>query len=135
MIMNYCKWTALLFFVLVRNVLAQDSPAVVNDSGRMLYEQHCLACHQADGSGVPNLAAPLVKGDFVGGEKKKLVEIILNGLQGVEIKGENYANPMPAFDYLSDADIASVLTYVRTNFTNKATPVTREEVQEIREGK
>lgn len=133
--MNYCKWTVLLFFALVGNVLAQGSPTVVNDSGKMLYEQHCLACHQADGSGVPNLAPPLVKGDFVGGEKKKLVEIVLNGLQGVEIKGENYANPMPAFDYLTDADIASVLTYVRTNFENNATPVTQEEVKEIREGR
>ena len=133
--MMNCKWALpVLFTAGLVNVYGQDSHPVVNDSGKTLYEQHCLACHQADGSGVPNLAPPLIKGDFVAGEKKKLVEILLNGLQGVEIKGENYANPMPAFDYLSDEDIANVLTYVRTNFTNEETPVTAEEVKKIRQG-
>jgi len=134
--MKKFKWSLPVLLVAgLAHVYAQDSHTVANDTGKALYEQHCLACHQADGSGVPNLAPPLIKGDFVAGEKKKLVEIVLNGLQGVEIKGENYANPMPAFDYLSDEDIANVLTYVRSNFTNDATPITAEEVKKIRRGK
>lgn len=116
------------------NAYAQDSQPVVDGNGKAVYEQSCLACHQADGSGVPNLAPPLIKGTFVGGDKEKLVGIVLNGLQGVEIKGEYYANPMPAFDYLSDEDIANVLTYIRNNFTNKESPVTAEEVKKIRAG-
>ena len=131
--MKHGKWAVWGFLCLFAvDARSQDSQPVVNDHGRMVYEQSCLACHQADGSGVPSLAPPLIKGIFVGGDKKKLVEIVLNGLQGVEIKGEYYANPMPAFDYLSDEDIASVLTYIRTNFTNKESPVTAEEVEEIR---
>ena len=120
-----------LFLFHTTNLSAQDSQPV-NEHGKMLYEQTCLACHQADGSGVPGLAPPLIKGVFVGGDKERLINIVLHGLEGVEIKGETYANPMPAFDYLSDEDVASVLTYVRSNFTNKAEPITAEEVRKCR---
>ena len=119
------------------NVSAQDSQSVgpSADRGKMVYEQSCLACHQADGSGVPFLAPPLIEGIFVEGEKKKLIEIVLKGLEGVEIKREHYANPMPAFDYLTDAEIAEVLTYVRSNFKNDADAVTEEEVRSARQKK
>ena len=86
--------------------------------GKLVYAAYCLACHQADGSGVPNLAPPLIQGTFVP-DKQRLITIVLNGMQDVEIRGEVYANPMPAFDYLSDKEIADVLTFVRSNFDNK----------------
>ena len=120
--------------IFAANASAQDSQAVA-DHGKMLYEQSCLACHQADGGGVPGLAPPLVKGVFVNGDKTRLINILLNGLEGVEIKGETYVSPMPAFNYLSDEDIASVLTFVRSNFSNKAVAVTKEEVARARSAK
>ena len=84
---------------------------------------------------MPSLAPPIIEGVFVNGDKKKLIEIVLNGLQGVEIKGEHYASPMPGFAYLSDAEIADVLTYVRSSFKNKGTSVTEQEVKEARNTK
>lgn len=118
------------------NLYAQDSPDVASAKrGKMVYEQHCLACHQGDGSGVPGLAPPLIEGTFVGGEKQKLIKIVLNGMQGVEIKGEFYGNPMPGFDYLSDADIADVLTFVRSNFKNKGDAVGVADVSQVRNAK
>lgn len=134
MMMNYFG----LVFMLagVHNVNGQGGPAMVSvDAGRMLYEQNCLACHQADGSGVPFLAPPLIEGVFVGGKKERLIEIVLNGMQDVEIKGEQYANPMPAFGYLGDREIADLLTYVRANFKNKGDAVTEEEVKTVRNKK
>lgn len=119
------------FLIHAGDLSAQDSQSV-NDHGKMLYEQSCLACHQADGGGVPGLAPPLVKGEFVNGDKKRLINIVLKGLEGVEIKGETYASPMPAFDYLSDEDIASVLTYVRSNFENKGEAISKEDVAQVR---
>jgi len=101
-------------------------------AGKAIFDQNCLACHQADGSGVPNLAPPLIKGMFVGGDKDRLVRILLEGMEGVEIRGEYYANPMPSFGFLSDEEIADVLTYVRRNFSNKESPVTTAEVQQMR---
>lgn len=116
--------------ILSATVAAQNSQDVASmENGKLIYEQNCLACHQADGSGVPNLAPPLVEGIFVKGDKTKLIKLVLNGLQGVDIKGEVYANPMPAFDYLSDNEIADVLTFVRGNFKNREGPVTSEEVK------
>jgi mono/diheme cytochrome c family protein len=70
----------------------------------------------------------LIKGTFVNGEKDRLINIILQGMQGVEIKGEYYANPMPAFDYLSDQDIAEVLTYVRNGFSNSGSAISADDV-------
>lgn len=121
----------------VHNTFAQDSNTGGSqaDPGKLLYEQSCLACHQADGSGVPFLAPPLIEGVFVGGEKKRLIEIVLNGMQDVEIKGEHYANPMPAFGYLNDKEIADVLTYVRANFRNNSSAVTEDEVKAVRNSK
>jgi len=116
---------------------AQDARTVESpaERGKMVYEQTCLPCHQADGSGVPNLAPPLIKGIFVNGDKKRLITILLQGLQDVEINGEYYANPMPAVDYLSDQEIADVLTYVRSHFSNDASPVHATEVMETRKTK
>lgn len=120
--------------IYVRDASAQDSQSVDNP-GKMLYEQTCLACHQADGGGVPGLAPPLIEGVFVNGDRDRLINILLEGLEGVEIKGETYANPMPAFDYLSDEDIANVLTYVRSNFDNKKEAISKQEVTSVRAAK
>jgi len=41
---------------------------------------------------------------------------------------------MPSFDrYLSDQDIANVLTYVRNSWNNAAAPVAPEDVKDLRE--
>ncbi|MGC1241635.1 MAG: cytochrome c [Chryseosolibacter sp.] len=136
--MKICKMIMTVMVMGITSDLpAQDSHDVEASfaRGKMIYEQHCLACHQADGSGVPNLAPPLIKGVFVNGDTQRLVNIVLDGLEGVEIKGEYYANPMPAFDYLSDEEIADVLTYVRTGFSNTAGALTKEVVAQARNKK
>ena len=102
------------------------------EKGKLVFEQYCLTCHQVDGSGVPHLNPPLIKTSFVLGDKKKLISIILDGLSDVEVDGEAYSNPMPAFNFLSDEEIANVLTYVRNSFTNKASAVTVDEVKTVR---
>lgn len=105
------------------------------ERGKIVYDQYCLACHQTDGSGVPQLTPPLIKTSFVRGDKTNLINIILKGLRGLEIDGERYDNPMPVFDFLSDKEVADVLTYVRNNFTNKASGVKPEEVSSVRKSK
>jgi mono/diheme cytochrome c family protein len=129
-----------LLFVLVSitastAIYAQSSNASL-DRGKVLYEQHCLVCHQADGSGVPNLNPPLIKTQWVLGDKKVLVNVLLKGMdEEIEVNGEAYHNVMPAFDYLSDLEIADILTYVRNSFTNKASAITEAEVKAVRSKK
>ena len=61
-----------------------------------------------------------------------MINIVLKGLEGVEIKGKKYYNPMPSFDAMSDQEIADLLTYVRSNFSNASGPVKAEEVTRTR---
>jgi len=111
----------------------QPSPAASIARGKKVYENYCLACHQADGTGVPRLNPPLVKTSYVLGDKKVLIGIVLNGLdEEIEIDGEVYSNVMASHDFLKDQEIADVLTYVRNSFGNKASAVSPEEVAKIR---
>ena len=110
------------------SVVAQS----IADRGKEVYDQNCLACHQIDGGGVPMLTPSLVNAEWVQGDKVRLINVVLKGLQGVEINGEIYDNPMPPLTHLSDEDIAAVLTYIRGNFSNKAGPIKKEEVAAAR---
>ena len=114
-------------------ILFQTIPKATMDRGRTVYEQNCLACHMEDGSGVPNMNPPLKKTQWVLGDKKRLIGVVINGLNDeIVIDGETYHNPMPGLDYLTDQQISDVLTYVRNSFGNKAAPVTPQEVKAFR---
>lgn len=108
---------------------SKATTAAVKSPGQTIYEQNCLTCHQANGSGVPNLNPPLRNTDWVLGDKNRLINVLLKGLQGQEVEGETYDNVMPAHDFLTDDQIASVLTYIRSSFGNKATAITADEVK------
>ncbi len=106
-------------------------PAPLLAQGKAVYAQNCLTCHLADGLGVDGMNPPLAKTDYVLGDKTRLTKVLLNGLQGVEINGEQYRGVMPAQE-LTDAQMAAVLTYVRNAFGNKASAVTVAEVKAVR---
>ena len=114
-----------------------QQPATVKaaaERGKLVYVKRCMACHQADGGGVPHLNAPLDGASAViGKDKAKLIRIVLNGMTDrVEIDGEFYSNNMPGNKDLTDAEIADVLTYVRTGWSNKSSAVTVAEVKAVR---
>lgn len=123
----------LMLVVFASNAQEKTSSQRPLENGKTVYDTYCLSCHQSDGSGIPNLAPPLVKGEYVNGEKDRLIDIVLKGMEGVTIKGETYFNPMPPFDYLSDQEIADVLTYIRANFENSGSAVVADEVKARRE--
>lgn len=101
--------------------------------GKLLYKQYCMSCHQENGTGVPRMNPPLVKTEYVLGDKTKLIGILLNGLnEDVEINGEYYSNPMPSQAALKDQEIADILSYVRNSFGNKASTVSAAEVAAVR---
>ncbi|HYK44310.1 MAG TPA: cytochrome c [Parafilimonas sp.] len=123
---------ALVFFALI-SVAAKQPPQTSKQRGNELYKKYCLTCHQANGTGVPRMNPPLIKTTYVTGDKKKLIKWVLQGsVQNIPIDGRTYSNNMPAQAYLTDQEIADVLTYVRSSFGNKATPVTAAEVKTVR---
>ncbi len=125
-------------FILL-NSFFQTKPPVVNkaslERGKKVYENLCIACHQLDGGGVPNMNPTLIKTKWVLGDKKALIKIVLKGLKGgeIEIDGDTFSNIMPPQqETLTDLQIADVLTYVRNSFGNKASGVTVAEVKGVR---
>jgi len=121
----------------VKPALAKPAPVntmkAVMDRGKIVYLQQCLACHQANGGGVPSLNAPLDKAKaVVGKDKEKLIRIVLQGMKGVDIDDEPYNNAMAPHPELTDQQISEVLTYVRNNWSNKASAVTPAEVKAAR---
>lgn len=116
-------------------VMASSKSAVQGSiiRGKTVYATFCLPCHQADGSGVPNMNPPLINTSWVLGSKTVLIQQILKGSKGkVEIDGETFHNTMPAQAQLTDLQIADVLTFVRNSFGNKASVVTAAEVKAVR---
>ena len=106
--------------------------------GQKIYKQYCSACHQDDGNGNPSaFIPPLAGSDWVSPKDPgRLIRIVLNGLQGpITVNGKQYgqAAMLPWRDALTDADVAAVLTYVRSAWGNKAGLVKPEDVKKIRE--
>jgi len=98
-----------------------------------VYRTYCVSCHQYDGKGDGNRFPPLDSSDWVNGDKKKLIEVVLNGLnEPIAVNGKSYNNLMPQHSFLRDEDIAQVLTYIRKRFNNNMDSVLADEVQKIR---
>ena len=83
--------------------------------GEKVYAANCVACHQANGQGVPSAFAGLVGSPVVLGHKAEQIAVLLNGKHSGK-----YPSAMPSWKQLSDSEIASVITYTRNNWTNKA---------------
>ena len=98
-----------------------------------LYNTYCAACHQNDGKGDGNRFPPLGGTDWVTGDKTKLLNTLLKGLNGeIVVNDKPYNGLMPAHNFLKDEEVATILTYIRQNFGNAASAVSVEEVKEYR---
>ena len=101
--------------------------------GQEIYQWYCGACHQRDGKGDSGRFPPLVGTDWVTGDERRLINVVLNGMEGpVEVNGETYNNLMPQHSFLTDEQVADVLTFIRSNFGNEARAITAEEVSKVR---
>jgi mono/diheme cytochrome c family protein len=88
--------------------------------GAAVFASRCVACHQAGGTGLPGVFPPLAGSNWVNGRDTTVVQILLHGIQGtLTVNGVAYNGVMPNWSSLSDAEIAAVLTYVRSQWGNK----------------
>jgi mono/diheme cytochrome c family protein len=104
------------------------------EQGQLVFSQACASCHQASGAGVPGQYPSLVNATYVTGGSKRLLMILLNGLQGhLKTESGEFNGAMPAQALtLTDKKLANLLTYIRQAWGNKAGPVTVEEVAAAR---
>lgn len=105
------------------------------EKGKQVFTTTCQACHQATGAGIPGAFPPLAESEWVNGPPKRMVAIILHGLQGeINVKNQKFQGVMPPFkDQLKPEDIAAVATYVRNSFGNKSNQVSVEVVNQTKE--
>ena len=104
------------------------------DAGKQTFMGLCAACHQPTGKGLEGLAPPLADSEWVNGNPARIARIVMHGLRGpVKVKGLTYSLDMPAAGFLSDAQIADVLTYIRREWDHEAAPVKIDFVKTIRE--
>jgi cbb3-type cytochrome c oxidase subunit III len=106
-----------------------ENGAAASD-GAKVYEQNCSSCHQATGTGIKGTFPPLAGNDVVTGDATKVVHIVKYGLNGsITVGGATFNGMMPAWgQQLSNKDIASVITYIRSAWGNKASAVTEADV-------
>lgn len=76
--------------------------------GEQIYTTQCVACHQAEGQGIPGMFPTMVGSAITTGPAAEHINIVLNG-----------KNLMPAFkEQLNDVDLAAVITFERNKWGN-----------------
>ena len=92
--------------------------------GEKVYAANCVACHQANGKGIPGTFAALDGSKIANGPKAEHLNIVMNGKNGTA---------MAAFKHLSDVQIAAVVTYERNAWGNTAGDVVQpSEINDLR---
>jgi mono/diheme cytochrome c family protein len=118
---------------------ADESPGATSTTvdlmavGEQKYAQVCASCHMPNGLGQEGNIPPLAGSEWVLGDPRVPISIALHGLQGpITVQGKGYDAMMQPWGMLPDADLAAVVTYVRASWGNNASPVTAEQVAELR---
>lgn len=106
--------------------------------GANLYDQYCASCHGLDGTGNEFLAPPLVESEYLSGPSKRLVLLLLHGLQGpVTVNGKRYEMNlvMPGLKNtpaLGDEEIRDLLVFIQNSFASTGADISVEEIGEHR---
>ena len=80
------------------------------ERGESFYVTNCVACHQANGKGIPPVFPALEGSQIALNDSDKHIEILMEGVQG---------SAMAAFGNMySEVDIAAVITYTRQAWSN-----------------
>ena len=79
------------------------------ERGEAVYAKNCVACHQTNGQGLPPIFPSLVGSDIVLNNKDEQIKILMEGVQG---------SAMASFSYLSEVEMAAVITYTRQSWGN-----------------
>ena len=85
------------------------STAELMERGETVYDVNCVACHQTEGQGIAGIFPALAGSEIALYEKDRHIEILMEGVSGAA---------MNSFDYLSEVELAAVITYTRQAWGN-----------------
>jgi len=111
-----------------RRTLSDLRPATTRPGqgadGQQVFNVNCVACHQTTGKGLPGVFPPLDGSEWVNGDPRVLANIVLHGVTGeISVAGQTYKGAMPTFGQLGDAELAAVLSHVRSAWSNKSAAI------------
>jgi cytochrome c551 len=88
--------------------------------GKVLYDNLCANCHQADGSGLGRVIPPLAGSDYMQEDIGRTIRIIKFGLDGeIVVNGITYNQPMPPNPHLTNLEISEIATYIYNVWGNR----------------
>jgi nitrite reductase (NO-forming) len=98
-------------------------------AGEEVYGKTCVACHQANGEGIPSAFPPLANSDYLMADKTRAIKQVINGSsEEIVVNGETYNGTMTPQN-LSDQEVVDVLNYVYHAWGNDGETVTLEDVE------
>ena len=112
------------------HVTPSTVPSLTTAQAESLYIANCSGCHGAIGRGATDIAPALAANPSVTGDPRKVIHVVLDGSLGpIKERGTTWTGSMPPWrGTLSNAQLAAVITYIRTQWGNKASPVTQQQV-------
>jgi len=121
--------------ILAAALLAATTGAAQADRAAV-FDTSCALCHQAGGVGVPGQFPRLAGrvGAIAAKPEGKafLTKVLLEGMSGrITVDGEPILGIMPAFDTLSDDDLAAVLGYL-SGLDHAPVTFTADEIKAVR---
>ena len=102
--------------------------------GEKIYTKECVECHAANGLGHPPGFPPLANNQSIQMPSAvNPIRMVLNGGYPPSTAGNPAPHGMPPFaQRLSDQEVAAVVTYVRMSWGNHGTPVSPQQVNDLR---
>ena len=144
--------SAVTAILLVLAVLVANAPAVGADEaevhraeaaagtiaeqiarGEGLYKTHCSGCHQVNGQGLTGAFPPLAGSDYLLADRQRAIATVLQGKSGpITVNGKEYNAVMPGMGYLSDQEVADIVTFALSSWGNEGGAVSAGEVGMVR---
>lgn len=108
---------------------AQARAARPDSAGRRVYQENCARCHGPDGQGIPGVYPALAGDPFVTAAEELAIQVVLAGRAPAPDVPQ-----MPSYRrLLSDREVAAVVSYIRSAWSNDAGPVDAARVASVRD--
>ena len=114
-------------------MVAVEKTQLYKTSGGLSYVQFCSTCHMNDGKGVPKVFPPLAGNKSILSEDPtSVIHVVLSGWKSAETKTNHRIVGMPEYGSLEDAELAGIITFIRSSWGNAAPAVTVDQVKAVR---
>ena len=115
-------------------ILAVEKSQLYKTKNGLSYYQFCSTCHLSDGKGVPKVFPPLAGNkSILSDDPTSVIHVVLSGWRSAETKTNHRIVGMPEYGSLDDAELAGIISFIRSSWGNSAPAVTPNQVKVVRD--